>query len=51
VGGSHRIATHGWWLADVQTRGRWIAWDNHGLHADCKVEAAWVVLGDDREVH
>jgi hypothetical protein len=24
-GGSHWVAAHGWWLADVQTNGRWIA--------------------------
>jgi hypothetical protein len=25
-GGGHWIATYGWWLADVQTHGRWIEW-------------------------
>ena len=33
-GGSHWIAAHGWWLADVQTYGRWIEWSDWGLHAD-----------------
>jgi hypothetical protein len=33
-GDPHWIATSGWWLADVQTRGRWIEWDDDGLHAD-----------------
>jgi hypothetical protein len=41
--GSHWIATHGWWLADVQTYGRWIEWDDHGLHADAPVGMVWVV--------
>jgi hypothetical protein len=41
--GSHWIATHGGWLADVHTHGRWIEWDDHGLHADCKVETVWIV--------
>jgi hypothetical protein len=41
--GSHWVATHGWWLADVQTYGRWVEWDDHGLHADAPVETVWTV--------
>jgi hypothetical protein len=43
AGGSHWVATHGWWLSDAQTYGRWIAWDDHGLDADAPVETVWIV--------
>jgi hypothetical protein len=43
--GSHWIVTHGWWLADAQTYGRWIAWDDWGLHADAPVSMVWTVEG------
>ena len=43
--GSHWIATHGWWLSDAQTYGRWIEWDDHGLHADAPVSMVWTVEG------
>jgi hypothetical protein len=42
-GSPHWITTHGWWLADVRTRGRWIEWDDHGLHADAPVSMMWPV--------
>jgi hypothetical protein len=42
-GEGHWIATHGWRLADVRTRGRWIAFEDRGLHADAPVETAWIV--------
>jgi hypothetical protein len=35
------IASHGWWLA--QTCGRWIEWDDYGLHADAPVGSVWLV--------
>jgi hypothetical protein len=41
--GSHWIATHGWWLSDTRTYGRWIEWSDWGLHADAPVETAWTV--------
>jgi hypothetical protein len=41
--GSHWIATDGWWLSDARTYGRWVAWDDWGLHADKKVTMAWLV--------
>jgi hypothetical protein len=41
----HWVAVHSGWLADVHTHGRWIEWDDYGLHANCKVETVWVVLG------
>jgi hypothetical protein len=41
--GSHWIATHGWWLADVETYGRWIEWDDWGLHAAAPVSMVWLV--------
>jgi hypothetical protein len=44
-GEGHWIATDGWRLADVQTRGRWVAFDDHGLHADAPVETVWLVEG------
>jgi hypothetical protein len=44
-GEGHWIATEGWWLADVQTRGRWIKWNDHGLHAAAPVETVWLVEG------
>jgi hypothetical protein len=40
---AHWIATHGWWLADTQTRGQWIEWSDWGLHADAPVETVWLV--------
>jgi hypothetical protein len=43
-GVGHWIATHGWWLADVKTRGRWVEWDDHGLHADAPVETVWIEI-------
>jgi hypothetical protein len=39
------IATQGGSLADVRTCGRWIEWDDHGLHADAPVETVWIVEG------
>ena len=42
---SHWIATHGWWLSDAQTYGRWIEWDDHGLHAAAPVETVWLIEG------
>jgi hypothetical protein len=42
-GGSHWIATHGWWLSDAQTYGRWIEWDDWGLHADASVSMVRLV--------
>jgi hypothetical protein len=42
-GDGHWVTTHGWRLADTHTNGRWIARDDHGLHADALVDAVWIV--------
>ena len=38
----HWIAIYGWRLANAKTRGRWVAFDDHGLHASSPVETAWI---------
>jgi hypothetical protein len=43
--GSHWVATHGWWLGRCPDLWPMDRGDDHGLHADCKVETVWVVLG------
>jgi hypothetical protein len=42
-GVSHWVATHGWRLADARTYGRWVDWDDWGLHADAPVSMVWLV--------
>jgi hypothetical protein len=43
----HWIVTHGWFIADARTHGKWIEWSDHGLHADAPVASVWVVEGGD----
>ena len=42
-GEGHWIAVHGWRFADVQTRGRWVEFSDHGLYAESLVETIWTV--------
>ena len=42
-GEPHWVVTHGWFIADTLSLGRWIAWDDHGRYADAPVDMVWLV--------